>query len=534
MKRSTFLHLLLALSVLAIYPKNIASQDIDQHYRKSQFDVIKYQYLLKLERHTDQVIGNASVQFMALQDLDHIDLDLVKKEDGKGMEVMAVLLDGQELSFTQEAEQIVISHPWKKNTEYLIQIKYEGIPQDGLIIGESKHGYRTFFGDNWPNRAHHWLPSVDHPSDKALVDFIVDAPVDFEVIANGRKIEETYLRPDRKLTHYSCPNPMPTKVMVIGVAEFASYYSGDAYGTPVTAWVYPEDRATGFDEFAPAVEILKYFIDKIDVYPNLKLANVQSKTRYGGMENAGNIFYSERTIDGDIDDHGLIAHEIAHQWFGNSASEADWHHVWLSEGFATYMTDIYMEDHHGVDSLKNLLRRQRDNVVKFYDRAPAPVIDTTITEYVKVLNLNPYQKGAWFLHMLRRRVGDKAFWKAIKRYYKTYKYSNALTKDLRKIMEEESGQKLDQFFHQWLYVKGFPELKVTSTQKGKDINLTLEQVQDHFIFDFPIEVEYMDRKGNKKSKIVEMNQKKMSVNFKGNADSIKLDPNVNLLYKEVE
>src|SRR6266700_2106852 len=179
--------------------------------------------------------------------------------------------------------------------------------------------------------------------------------------------------------------------MVIGAAGFAVQYSGTINGTPVYSWVYPENKEKGFYDYAQAVDILPFYIKHVGPYAYEKLANVQSKTIFGGMENAGAIFYSENTVTGTRVSESLLAHEIAHQWFGDMATETDWSHLWLSEGFATYMTILYFE--------------------KKYEK---PVVDSSVTNYMELLNANSYQKGGWILHMLRMEAGDSAFWKGIR------------------------------------------------------------------------------------------------------------------------
>ena len=109
-----------------------------------------------------------------------------------------------------------------------------------------------------------------------------------------------------------------------------------------------------------------------------------------------------------------MAHEIAHQWFGNSVTENDWHHIWLSEGFATYLTAVYLEKTYGKEKLDETMKSARDRVIRFYLRSPRPVIDTTVTDLMRLLNANSYQKGAWVLHMLRRELGDDLFWKGMR------------------------------------------------------------------------------------------------------------------------
>ncbi|NQU87576.1 MAG: hypothetical protein HQ541_17620 [Mariniphaga sp.] len=280
---------------------------------------------------------------------------------------------------------------------------------------------------------------------------------------------------------------------------------------------------------------LKFYSEKIGSYPYEKLANVQSKTRYGGMENAGCIFYNERTVNGKAENERLFAHEIAHQWFGNSATEENWHHLWLSEGFATYLTNLYKEYRYGKDSFIQQMKVDRENVIEYTKKNNAPIIDTTITNYIKLLNTNSYQKASWILHMLRAKVGDRKFWKGLTHYYETFKDSTAMTSDFQKSMEQVYKKGLDDFFSQWLYYSGHPELEIIQTQKNNRITeITIKQVQNEKIFHFPLEIEIL--KGKRKSKKVKslMNSKSISLGIRGTINSfqIKLDPECKLLFEE--
>src|SRR5690606_37201773 len=207
-----------------------------------------------------------------------------------------------DLQFTHKGDELTITLPGDggatSGNRYAIEVAYSGEPADGLILSKNKHGGRTLFGDNWPNRARHWLPTVDHPSDKATVEFIVEAPDHYQVVSTGARVEESDIEGDRRRTHTRSEVPIATKVMVIGVARFAVDHVREVNGIPGSSWVYPQDRDAGFSDDARAAAILDYFDSHIGPYPYLKLANVQSKTRYGGMENAGNIFYSEGSVTG--------------------------------------------------------------------------------------------------------------------------------------------------------------------------------------------------------------------------------------------
>jgi len=499
----------------------------------NRLDVQHYGFYIRLNDSNNVMQGKAVITTSFVTPVNTVIFDLVKKKsDGKGMVVTSVIKDGIRLSFSQDTDHLVIKDKGVPGSKNIYTIGYYGIPADGLVISNNRYGERTFFGDNWPNRAHNWIPCNDHLSDKALVDFYVTAPDHYQVISNGKKIEETNLPNQLKLTHWRETAPLPVKVMVIGVAKFAVDNFAQVDCTPISTWVYPNDRDSGFAHFSIASHILRWFINHIGPYPFEKLANVQSTTIFGGMENAGCIFYFEKSVYSKSLE-SLMAHEIAHQWFGDYITEMDWPHLWLSEGFATYMTDLYLEDKYGKDSLKNLVRTQRAEVIEYSKDHATPVVDTSASHHLmNLLNDNSYQKGAWVLHMLRRKTGDSLFWKAIRLYYKTYAAGNTSTADLRKIFEEVSHQNLETFFRQWLYEPGQPELKFNwnYNQLHKEVEVSITQNQNN-LFDFPLAVRFSDEK-NTVTKTIEVKdrktQKKLSLNFEPTQAMV--DPDVDLLF----
>jgi aminopeptidase N len=308
--------------------------------------------------------------------------------------------------------------------------------------------------------------------------------------------------------------------------------AGEVDDIPVWSWVYPENRKEGFSDYSVAVKPMQYYSRLIGQYPYEKLANVQSKTIYGGLENAGTIFYSENSVTGKGRAEGLIAHEIAHQWFGDCVTEADWHHVWLSEGFATYLTSMYFESFQGRARLESDMAAARSRVLKFNEKKQLPVIDTTITNLMELLNANSYQKGAWVLHMLRQEIGSDVFIKGLKLYYDRFFNSNALTVDFIKIMEDVSGQDLDRYFHQWLYMPGQPELKITqkSGSKKGTVDVLIEQTQNN-LFEFSLELLIKDKSNERVEKIEISNRiTELTLQVSGETEIVP-DPHVNLLYK---
>ncbi|MDN3593762.1 M1 family metallopeptidase [Zunongwangia endophytica] len=492
-------------------------------------DIQEYEFHLKLNDQNNIIEGKAIIDFKYTESSDVLELDFASEENGKGMKVDSILQKNNSLKFSQELEKLNIN----TSSAEEITTYYHGIPKDGLIINENKYGDRTFFGDNWPNRAHQWLPIIDHPADKAKVSFYVTAPSKYQVIATGTLQEITNIDNENSLYVYSSPLELSTKVMVIGVAEFAVQHRGKIGEIPLSTWVYPENKEAGFYDYAQAEEILNFFTENIAPFPFTKLANVQSSTRYGGMENAGNIFYSESSVDGRRSSEFLMAHEIAHQWFGDSASEIDWSHLWLSEGFATYFTDLYAEHKYGKSKLDEKLQQERRQVIGFSQGTKTAIIDSSRTDLMELLNPNSYQKGAWVLHMLRRKVGDQNFWKAIQQYYQKYKFSNATSTDLQAEFEEVSGKDLEAFFKQWITQYGQPKLKLEDTYKNGKLKITVRQLQKNE-FEFPLQLqlnysenrsEIIDFDITKKKQIFEIKTSEKPV-------SIDLDPNTNLLFEE--
>ena len=495
-------------------------------FTQNNIDVLHYKFNIGLNDANDTIYGVAKIKVRLLKPASDITLDLTgAASSGKGMKlgIIKFLNTSSEIRyeltvtnekvegikagintgdnvrgviFRDEKLRILLGKQMNANDTATLLIPYSGIPSDGLIISKTKYGHRSFFADNWPDRGHNWIPCHDDPADKATVEFIVTAPEHYQVVANGVQIEETSLGNRLKLTHWKEDTPVSTKVMVIGVADFAVNLAGVVNGNiPVYSWVYPENKDKGFYDYAMAKDILPFFINNVGPYGYKKLANVQSKTRFGGLENANTIFYSEGSVTGTRSSESLLAHEIAHQWFGNMATEKSFGHLWLSEGFATYFTILYFENKQGKEAAIKMLKVDRDQVIAYSKESNKAIVDTAETDYMKLLNPNSYQKGGWVLHMLRNELGDSVFWRSIRKYYSTYAGGIADTRDLQKVFETVSGKNLKEFFDQWLYTAGQPELDIAWQYVGADKILYFEvkQLQQH-VFKFPFVFQINGRK----------------------------------------
>ena len=444
--------LCIAIAILIAYNTTTNAQ---ANAPLSTIDVLSYNYTITVQDATDSIYGKAIIQLKPLSNYRNVALNLQGiSTNGKGMLVTYVtaLPSQKKLPYTHSNNVLTITADTSIQQLY---IAYQGIPSDGLIIGKNKFGSRTWFGDNWPNRAQHWLPCVDAPADKATVNWTVQVPNTYSVTANGVLTQELNNANDTKVYTYTEAHPIPTKVMTIGVAQFQKSCNTTNSCVPICNLYYPETYATQPTKMQSSDSILLFFTNVIGAYPYAKLNNVQSTTMFGGMENANNIFYDENAIDGKANVDALIAHEIAHQWWGNTVTEKDYSHIWLSEGFATFFTNYYLEKKYGTDTLNKRLAADAKKVKAFLKYNKRPVIDTT-TDYMSLLNANSYEKGGLFLQALRLQLGDAMFFNAIKKYYTMYKYKNVNTTDFKKMMTEVSGKNLDALFYKWLYTAELP------------------------------------------------------------------------------
>jgi aminopeptidase N len=289
--------------------------------------------------------------------------------------------------------------------------------------------------------------------------------------------------------------------MVIGVGDFAKVNPSQPTITPLSYYVSSSDSSYALKGFSPADPALRMFSETVGPYPYEKLDLIIAATQFGGMENSSAIVFTPKlfvNLDGKRSRafgvpegiETVIAHEIAHQWFGDSVTGATWADFWLSEGFATYFAGLFIERHDGQQSFHSYMQDAADAVFKYSKRAQTPIHDRDTEELFSLLNANSYQKGAWVLHMLRSRLGDEIFLRGVRNYYQAHKNSTATTDDFRTAMERVSGKKLGEFFERWVYEAGHPqyEVKWRWLAKSRSVSVTLTQVQNAKLFVDPVPI----------------------------------------------
>ncbi len=515
---------------------------VDTYPKNPGIDALNYAFAIELTDSTDMIVGELALdlRFVAAG-VRSVRLDLInagETQGGKGMMVSGVMMDGSPVPFTHRNDELLVPLATAPalNTRARLVVRYRGTPATGLKIGNNRHGDRTFFSDNWPNKARHWLPTIDHPYDKATSEFIVTAPSHYQVVSNGLQVELTDVPRGRRRTHWKNSVPIAPWLYVLGAARFAVQRVGTFDGKAIETWVYPQDRDAGFADFAsPTKDVLAFYSDYVGPFAYERLANIQSNSVSGGMEAASAILYSENSVTGtgSVRWRNVVIHEIAHQWFGNAVTEYDWNDVWLSEGFATYFTLLYIEHAYGRDEFVRGLASSRRSVMAYDSLHPTyTIVHQNLSRMEDVTSSQTYQKGSWTLHMLRGVVGPDAFQRGIRSYYQRHFNGSATTADFRRAMEEASGRELGWFFEQWLDKPG--RLKIagqwTYDAGAKQVRVTLEQRQgDNHLIRMPIEIGvYLKGQVTPTIEQVQLDAKShvFTINAPSAPDDVRLDPNV--------
>jgi aminopeptidase N len=416
---------------------------------------------------------------------------------GFGMTVTAVTIGDKELEFRHQNDRLHIGfpQPTRAGQKLTLIVSYHGKPATGLFIGKNKYGDRVFFTDNWSNKARNWLATIDHISVKAAKTISVTAPRKYQVISNGLLKEQTDLPGDLRRTVWEESLPIPSWQFSLAVAQMSVNSFGRADNVQFSAWLFPQDRDAGLKALDPLTQsVFDFYSSHIGPYSYEKLAQVEAAGSGGATEPATTIFY--------YSGFGAAAHEMAHQWFGNAVTEADWDDVWLSEGFATYFNLLYTEHTNGRDAFLNGVRRTRAAAVNYALAHPADtVVHNNLQNDSEVFfnSTQIYQGGAMVLHTLRGVLGDQKFWAGIRLYSNRFRNASATTDDFRHAMEDAchasgdcaaENEDLSWFFHEWLNRGGILDLKGNwhYDAQTKQLQVVLDQAQTQGLYRMPIEI----------------------------------------------
>jgi aminopeptidase N len=336
--------------------------------------------------------------------------------------------------------------------------------------------------------AHYWFPCIDYPNAKATTELTATVPANFFVLSNGALVSAVEDKKAKTKTyHWKMDTPHVT-YLVSCVAGAFSESTSLVGQLPVSYYVVPGREADGERSFGKTPKMVKFFSDRIGVpYPYAKYAQIAvTDFIFGGMENTSATTQTDTTLHDarahvDFSSDGLVAHELAHQWFGDLLTCKDWSHAWLNEGFATYFEAMFREFDQGRDEFDYyrlaLAQRYFEEDRKEYRR---PIVTNVYVEPIDLFDRHLYEKGASVLHLIRRTLGEDLWWKAIHHYVAEHKLQNVETIDFVRAIEDISGRNMLPFFDQWVFKGGHPSFRVSYNwdEKNKAAAVRVEQTQD--------------------------------------------------------
>ncbi len=411
-----------------------------------------------------------------------------------------------EHSSTGEHLKLLFEEPIPVGETVTVAITYTAEPKQGLYFRTADMGYPEGEDHLWTqgetHEAPHWFPCFDYPNERSTTEVVCRVPKEMTALSNGKLIGESVDEgTGLKAVHWRQEKPHVNYLVCLCAGRFAKLEK-EANGVPLGFYTQPSFIDEAPESFQDTAAILEFYEKEIGVpYPWDKYDQVTILDyNWGGMENTTLTTLTHETVYSDASENvrssqGLDAHELAHQWFGDYVTCKDWSHIWLNEGFATYYTHLFAGHKDGRDALLyGLWRDATESLLPAIekDEALKPIVYRNYAEAFDQFDYRAYPKGSWVLHMLRSRLGEDLYRKAIKQYLQRYALSSVVTDDLRQVLEEVSGQPLDAFFDQWVYHGGAPKLTVSHEwlPEEKLLRVTIKQAEPTvgktMLFTFPV------------------------------------------------
>ncbi len=483
-------------------------------------------------------------------ELDHLDLDSKELDIRKVTDSKAKSLDFEVLP-----EKVVVhfSKPLKAGAQESIRLEYSG--------GSRYAGLHFFKADpRYPGQPDlawsqgetdtnsYWIPMYDYPNQRASSEVIATVPQGMAAVSNGKLVSQgPGAKPGTTRFDWVEERPHVSYLIALYVGRLvpvkfqAKVQEGEhPREVPLTVWVAPGKEEEAKRTFAKTPAMVEYYSQLLDApYPWDKYDQIVLYEFGGGMENTSATALSWRSllderaaIDNDADE--LISHELAHQWFGDLITCKDWSHIWLNEGFATFYQALWKAKDLGKDEFDYDMYCYAQGYFNETGNYQRPVVTDRYQESGDMFDAHTYSKGAWVLNMLRHEVGEERFARAMRRYVRERKDTVAETEDLRRAFEETTGKGFVEFFAQWLYGPGFPNLKLTPewdlAEKKLRLHVTQKQVADGMpVFHFKLPIELVGRGGRMVTAEVSKADESFSWDLPARPKMIRVDPEMTVL-----
>ena len=508
-------------------------------------DVTHITLTLNFEIEQRTMNGICETAFTGIRDdlrtltLDAAEMDILGVEDASG----------DSLSFDHSGDklQIYLKAGLPQGESASVRIRYRvKDPQLGLYFVLPDENYPDKPVQVWTqgqdNDARYWFPCFDYPNEKASSETIVTVPEQYFVLSNGA-MEETSHDEERgtKTYHWKQEIPHVTYLISLVIGEFTEY-TEQYNGIPVTYYVPPGWEEEGTRSFGKTPDMMKFFSEQLRFpYPYEKYAQIAVEDFvFGGMENTTATTQTARTLHDerahlDYESEPLVAHELAHQWFGNLLTCKDWSHAWLNEGFATYLEALYREHDRGEDEFRYSMFQNARRYFKEDRKYRRPVVTNQYREPIDLFDRHLYEKGALVLHMLRFILGEEQFWEVLHTYLKRHQQENVETVDFIRAVESVTGRNMQQFFDEWIFGAGYPEFEVTFGWTPAEDNshgtaeLKVVQKQDGEntadVFHIPMDLVFVTENGERHERIA-LHERESVFHFRltGKPEQVRLDP----------
>lgn len=477
--------------------------------------------------------------------LDAIDLDIESVDSSQSVAEYQVTLDQLVITF---AEAIA------PGTEASVTIRYSAEPEAGLYFRTPEMGYPATDTHLWTqgetHGAPHWYPSFDYPNERFTTEMICRVAEGMTVRSNGRLLDQTKDAETGLIAHRWLQDKPHVNYLVALVAGQFDYIESMYQEVNLRFYTPPSQSEFAKNPFGETAAMMKFFIDEIGVpYPWDKYDQVAvADFVAGGMENTSLTILTDRALYPDASENvysgriqNLVAHELAHQWFGDYVTCKDWSHLWLNEGFATYYAALYQKhalgQARGREAFQYVMHRARQNVLD-QKNDERPVVTRRYERPMDQFGFRAYQKGSWVLHMLRSQLGEDLYRKCINTYITRYAMGSVETEDLKGVIEEVSGRSMDPFFDQWVYHGKYPILAVKYEWLAKEklAKVTVEQKQPAnemvLQFRFPLKIRFKGD-GEAIDREVEVEEAKHDFYFplERAPKIVRIDPDLELLAK---
>ncbi len=424
------------------------------------YDVQHYTLELAVNFEDEEIAGTATIDALATQHLSVFNLDFI------GFIIDELLVNGEEAQFLRQGRELWITpaEPLPEGEPFSVEVTYSGTPGDNLQnVSTFSRGWNWYdtgvFVASEPAGAAAWYPVNDHPRDKATYTFIITVPEPFVVAANG--LLQDVIEENGHVTYvWETEHLMASYLATVNIATFVEVTEEGPDDLPIRNY-FPEDLA---EDAAPVFEdtaaMIALFTELFGPYPFEAYGVVVADTPlFFALETQTLSLFGAQVIPGavlgvpvsPVNTEITVAHELAHQWFGNSISPANWQDIWLNEGFATYASALWVEHQYGEQAFQSMLGGFY-NAIARYEFTPGRPPENDL------FNAGVYQQGALTLHALRLEVGDEVFFDILRTYADQFQYSNASTDDFIALAEEVSGQALDDLFEAWLFSGTVPPM----------------------------------------------------------------------------